>query len=352
MYEQRIKKLRDILKQENLDCLFISSMKSTMPNIYYFTGFLDVFPSSLVVTKTGEWLLTFAPRKARAKTKITKIIDLNTTKISEFFERIGLDESRIGIDGSERFSFLYALKQKMPNARFLDVTNKIEYVRCVKDPAEIHKIKTACLLTDRIMEDVMAYGVEGKNEEQCANMIKKSMIEKGKEWAFDTIVAGDVNTSFIHHAPEKKKFKDIALLDFGAKNENYCSDMTRMIVLNKEKKYMDALSALQNLQNLLDDYVKPGVLACDLHNFATKTLSDAGYKQTNFGEFHALGHSVGLEAHDGFGLGPKNNKPLLENMVITLEPAIYIPGQFGARLEDTVVVTKTGIKRLTTSDYY
>ena len=351
MYSERIKKIHELAKKENLDAVFLSGIDCTIPNIYYFTGFLDVFPSSFVVSDKSEWLLTFSPRKARIKTKIKQIVDLNNTKISEFLKKRGLDCGRIGIDGKEQYSFFEALKKQLPELTLVDVSPQINSIRCVKDAFELQKIRTACLLTDSVMEDVVSETIVGKNELQVANIIKKAMLDKGKDWAFDTIVAGDVNSSFVHHVPEKVKFRSIALLDFGVKHEYYCADMTRMILLERKKEHICALDALKDVHALLEDYVKPGVPACNIHNFAKNRLIDLGFRETNFGEFHALGHSVGLEAHDGFGLSPKNTQPVLENMVLTLEPAIYFPGKFGVRLEDTIVVTKTGIRRLTKSPF-
>jgi len=166
--------------------------------------------------------------------------------------------------------------------------------------------------------------------------------------AFDTIVASGPNSSMPHAVPTNRKIEsgDAITIDMGCKYNGYCSDMTRTIFVDKiddeKRKIYDLV--LKNQKQILDE-IKEGV--------SPKTLTkmvEGDFKINDQMLIHSLGHGVGLETHELPYISLKNENLLKENMVITDEPGIYLPGNFGVRIEDTVLVTKYGCIPLTKSE--
>ena len=166
--------------------------------------------------------------------------------------------------------------------------------------------------------------------------------------AFDTVVASGPNSSMPHAVPTERRIEsgDVITIDMGCKYNGYCSDMTRTIFVDniddEKRKIYDLV--LKNQKQILDE-IKEGVTPKTL----TKMV-EGDFKINDQMLIHALGHGVGLEVQELPFLSIRNEKPLKENMVITDEPGIYIPGQFGVRIEDTVLVTKAGCIPLTKSN--
>ena len=171
---------------------------------------------------------------------------------------------------------------------------------------------------------------------------------KAEGVSFETIVASGENTSKPHAVPTDRKIqeKDIITIDMGCKVNGYCSDMTRTFfvgeILEEVKPIYDLV--LKNQVQTMQDF-KDGVST----RLLTKMVEN-DFKLHNYDLIHSLGHGVGLEIHEAPYVGYKIDIPLKENMVVTNEPGIYIPGKFGVRIEDTVQITKFGCVSLTNSD--
>jgi Xaa-Pro aminopeptidase len=166
--------------------------------------------------------------------------------------------------------------------------------------------------------------------------------------SFDTIVASGENSSKPHAVPSDRKIQeeDIITIDMGCKYNGYCSDMTRTIFVGKVPEHIKPVYdlVLKNQQKVLDE-MKDGV--------STRMLSimvENDFKLNNFDLIHSLGHGVGMEIHERPYVSNRPDVNLKENMVVTDEPGIYEPGQFGVRIEDTVLITKFGCISLTKSD--
>ncbi len=346
IYEKRLEELHRIMDERRLDAILIPSFDGRSKDFVYLTKYHDPSLNFLVVTKDGEWLLTTEVMKAKKESRIRLCADLYETPLSEFLKKKGLDSKRIGIDGKVRYSFIIKLKSKLPGIQLEDITEDLLKTRITKSKNEVEKIREACLLSDRIMKDITDEGFTG-TELQIKNSREKKMVSPGTRWSFETIVAGDANSSRIHHAPKREHIKKVALIDMGIDNGGYTSDVTRTFLIDdRNSKMLKARQALIDLHSRLSDIIEPGVSVSDIDLYARKVLEKEGYDRTNYGNFHALGHGLGLEEHELPIISEKRNGTLEKDMVIALEPAIYFPGQFGIRLEDTVVVTGTGIKRL------
>jgi len=238
---------------------------------------------------------------------------------------------------------LGALEKRLPKARFVDVAEEIGKVRAIKDAPEIESTRVACGLTDKILSRLP---LRAGNESDVEHRIKEEILRLRTEEAFPPIVAGDANSSNVHYFRNNGRFKDNLLLDMGVKSGHYCSDVSRTFAVSGNPEMKKAIRTLSELQGELDDFIMPGIEVSEVYDFAAAYLDKAGYAKENFKNFHRLGHGVGLEIHEWPSFGPKDKTVLEENMVFTLEPALYFKGKFGARIEDTVLLTKKGIERL------
>ena len=218
----------------------------------------------------------------------------------------------------------------------------------IKDDEEIASIKKACEITDKCFSMLKEYIKPGLTEKQIARKIHNYYMENSEGESFETIVASGENSSKPHAVPTDRiiQSRDIITIDMGCIINGYCSDMTRTIFIGEpteEQKNIYNL-VLKN-QKIALNQIREGA---NIKNIVKGVESD--FNINNQTLIHSLGHGVGLEIHEAPIVGIKNDTPLKENMVITDEPGIYIAGNFGVRIEDTVLVTKKGQITLTESD--
>ena len=162
--------------------------------------------------------------------------------------------------------------------------------------------------------------------------------------SFEPIVVSGVNSSMPHGVPSHKKVEegDFLTMDFGCMLDGYCSDMTRTVAIGHVTEEMDKVyHTVLAAQAAGAAAAKAGVKGMDIHAAAAKVISDAGYGDY-FG--HGFGHGLGIEVHENPGAGQKASVPLPVNAVISAEPGIYIPGKFGVRIEDVLIIQENGCK--------
>ena len=219
----------------------------------------------------------------------------------------------------------------------------IEKQRAIKDNDEIKYITKACNITDDCFEYLLNYIKIGMTEKQIAGAIERFFrINGAEEIAFETVVASGPNSSMPHAVPTDRKveYGDVITIDMGCKYNGYCSDMTRTIFVGKVDEEIEKIYklVLKNQKQTLKE-MKEGAIC---KNIAKMVVND--FEINGYDLIHGLGHSVGLEVHEIPNLGTRSEVILKSNMIITDEPGIYLPGKFGIRIEDTVLVAKsTGI---------
>ena len=219
----------------------------------------------------------------------------------------------------------------------------------IKDEDEIEKTKKACEITDNCFKHLLEFIKEGMTEKEIALEIETYFKRNGADdVAFETIVASGENSSIPHWKPSDRKIKnaDPILIDMGCKYKGYCSDMTRTIfmgcILEEIKPVYDLV--LKTQKRVLEEMRS---------NYNIKTISrivDDTFKLSNYFLIHSLGHGVGLDIHEMPFINQRNERFLKENMIVTNEPGIYLPGKYGIRIEDTVLVNKTDCTPLTKSE--
>jgi len=220
-------------------------------------------------------------------------------------------------------------------------------IRKIKDASEIKIMKKAARVTDELLEMAYLLSKPGVSELDLVAELSYLTLKKYKaESAFDTIVASGDNGSMPHALPSERVFKagDMVTLDFGAALEGYKSDMTRTFAIgDPSNKMKEIYQIVYDAQKMAQDALKPGAACKDIDAIARNYITEKGYGEY-FG--HGLGHGVGLDIHELPRLAPTSTEILQENMVVTVEPGIYIPGVGGVRIENTCVITKDGGKAL------
>lgn len=330
MYTERIRTLLDSIFDN--ECVYIKNDK----NVYYYSGF------------SGEGFLLISKYHKRLVTDFRYLYDAKTA------EKYGYEiyDIKNGIKGAvdKNITALYVEGSDISLKAYNELSEKLECVeikcedflaknRVVKSDDEISYIKKASEIAECAFEKILKMIDSNVTEKQLAvefeYLVKKS---GASAVSFDTIVASGLNSSMPHAQPTDKKIEkgDFITFDFGCVYNNYCSDMTRTVAYgsasDKMKNVYDIVLEAQ-LEGLKS--VKAGAMCSDADKSARDIIDAAGFKN-QFG--HALGHGVGLNIHENPRLSPKCDTVLKNNMVVTVEPGIYIEGEFGVRIEDLVVV--------------
>ncbi|MFI6497526.1 M24 family metallopeptidase [Nonomuraea typhae] len=223
-----------------------------------------------------------------------------------------------------------------------------ELLRTVKDEEEIDLLRTACAISDQAFTDISGSIRPGVTEREVARILENRMVELGADKiAFESIVAAGENGAIPHHTPTGRELRkgDLVTLDFGADYRGYHADMTRTVSLGEpaawQREIYDLVAAAQKAGR---DALAPGATAKEVDSAARAVIAEAGHAE-HFR--HGLGHGVGLEIHEEPFLGPSRNGRLEDRVPITVEPGVYLPGQGGVRIEDTLVTRAGGPELLT-----
>jgi len=344
---ERIRLLRERLRQLNMEGMVVTNTLS----IKYLTNIEN--EGTLLITRKENIFLTHTMFLESVKSTVTindEIIvadyrDVGKEDSENFFlfcENIGFEENHV------TYKQYHHLKQKYKINNFAETDNIIEKIRAVKDDEEIWKIKKACEITDSCFKYLLEFIKIGTTEKQIAEEIEQFFKKNGAEGlAFETVVAIGENSAIPHWVPSDRKVEmaDPILIDMGCKYKGYCSDMTRTIFMG---------CILEEIKPVYDLVLKNQLLTNkEIKEYASiKTLSqmvESDLKLNRYELIHSLGHGIGMQTHEIPFINSKNDTYLKENMVIANEPGIYIPGKYGIRIEDTILVEKNGCTVLTTS---
>ncbi len=319
----------------------------------YVTGFASS-DGYVLVTKERCFFFTDSRYIEMAQKKVTNCsVVLQTdiyAQLGEIFDRLDIETVHIESDYMT-ISTLGYLNSRFMSVRF-DTTKRfsdyLTSLRIQKNEYEISKIVEAQRIAEAAFTRLISRMRVGMTEKQIAAALNFYMLELGADnISFDTIAASGVNSACPHAVPTEKPIADgdFLTLDFGAVKDGYHSDMTRTVVFGKPTEEMKRIyNAVWGANTDALKTVRPEISCKLLDNVARSTLEAWGYEQY-FG--HGLGHGVGLEIHEAPSVSPKSSTTLREGMVITIEPGVYIPGQYGVRIEDMCVVTADGCRNLT-----
>ena len=258
-----------------------------------------------------------------------------------FCENVGFEENYVTYAKYKEYMHKYKINN------LVETENMIEKQRQIKDEEELESIKKACQITDECYTYILKYIKPGMTEKQIAREIDDYYYKHAEGTSFETIVASGENSSKPHAVPTDRQIQDVDIItiDMGCKVNGYCSDMTRTFFVGEVPAHVKPIYelVLKNQEQVLRDLRE---------NSNTKQIAkmvDNDFRLHNYDLIHALGHGVGLDIHEAPVLGINSESILKENMVVTNEPGIYVTGQFGVRIEDTVLITKGGCEALTKS---
>jgi len=343
----KIKCLREKLKLSDIQGMIVSNPV----NIKYLTnieaeGILLITRKENIYITDGRYIESVnSILTINDEVIVYNIKDVSKYDCENFFmfcENIGFEENHITYSKYKE----YIHKYKINN--FTETDGIIESQRAIKDEEEISILKQSCKILDDCFSYLLKYIKKGMNEKEIANEIEKYFKSKGAEGvSFDSIIASGPNSSMPHAVPTDRQISsgDTILIDMGCKYKGYCSDMSRTIFVDYVPEEIKPIYdiVLKNQEQILKE-IKDGANARIL-----TMMVEGDFKINGYTFVHSLGHGVGLEIHEDPRIGNKDYL-LKENMTITNEPGIYIPGKFGVRIEDTVLVTKSGCIKLTNSE--
>jgi Xaa-Pro aminopeptidase len=258
-------------------------------------------------------------------------------------------EGRLGVETSVSVGTFRQIEKELPD-RVEAVENWVEHARRVKDSAEIERIVAAQMITDAAFEYILEVIGSGVTERQVALDLEVFMRSHGSDGlAFKPIVAGGPNSSKPHAVPADRTIVpgDFVVLDFGARVDGYCADMTRTIVVGAASdRQRDVYDAVRAANEAGIKAISADVSGAEADAAARGVLVDRGLGDAFT---HGLGHGVGREVHEMPTVSAKGTEKLQAGEVVTVEPGAYVPGFGGVRIEDLVVVEATGCRVLTTS---
>lgn len=342
--------LRSALLAAGVDALLITDLI----NVRYLTGFTGSNAALIVLTEAGNSedgtrFCTdgrYITQSAEQVTDLELLIDrpCDVALIGSVpTGRIGFESDSVTVAGFD------ALKA-VCTAEMVALSGIVEQLRAVKDDGEIEDLRRACAVADQAFADLLATGGvrAGRSEREIALDLDERMRRLGAEDpAFETIVAAGANSAIPHHRPTGAVVQtgDFVKFDFGARVAGYHSDMTRTLVLGEpaawQREIYEVVAAAQSAGR---DAILPGANCREVDEAARSIIADAGY-----GDYflHGLGHGIGLQIHEAPSIGVVSSGIIAADMVVTVEPGIYLQGRGGVRIEDSGVVRPEGYELLT-----
>ncbi len=348
--QERVKKVISAMPKD-----FEAAVIGTPNNRFYLLDFdahsagtLVVLPHKMVYIIDSRYI-----EEAQNKVKNAEVVLQKDamTQMKELFRTEGVKNVYLEHDIS--VAQYEEMKKDIPSVNFIitdELSKQLALLREVKDEEELDRMSKAQEIVDACFSHVLGYIKEGVREIDLMLEMELFMRKNGAQGvAFDTICLAGANGSLPHGVPSENKIKpgDFITMDFGAKYKGYCSDMTRTVALGQpSEEQLRVYDVVLKAHLAGIAAAKTNVLGKDVDKVARDVITEAGYADY-FG--HGLGHSVGIAIHEEPRYSPLNNTNVRAGTVMTVEPGIYLPGKFGVRIEDMVVVGDAGGASITKS---
>lgn len=347
-FAARIKKIQEIMKEQRTDYLVLAPSA----NLFYLTG---------LKTTADERLQAFlVPAEGKPVMILPEMYRETAENLGkDSFELLtwadGLDPVNLLLPLIKKHSAMAAIDERMwaghflslrkafPGYEFIGASGLMRQVRMIKDKHEMSLLEKAGGLTDKVMGEVRMVIQPGISEKELAFFVENKLKEYGAEdLSFKPIVASGPNTSSPHHNTSERKIMlgDLVVLDFGGLFQGYCSDMTRTFSVGKASEDVKKIyNAVKDANEAGFQAVQAGVSCEKVDEAARNVISQAGYAQYFV---HRTGHGIGLDIHEDPYIVSGNQETLKTGMTFSVEPGIYLPGQYGVRIEDIVGLTEKG----------
>ncbi|MEX0643400.1 MAG: Xaa-Pro peptidase family protein [Pirellulales bacterium] len=345
----RRKRLRALVEKAEADALLVTNFK----NVTYLTGFTGD-DSYLLVTLDGEKLITdmrYTTQLADECPGLPLAVRKPGETMSKFVAKIMEREKirRLGIEGqSATVSLERSLAKALPNSKLVATEGLVEKLRIIKDKSEIQATRLACRQARRAFEVVCRKLSRKMTEADIAAELEyQARLCGAKSLSFPAIVAVGERAALPHARPSQRRLADgeFVLVDWGVNSGLYMSDLTRIIVTGKiSPKLRKVYGVVLKAQLAAINAIHPGVTCEQVDRVARQIITKAGWGK-HFG--HGLGHGTGLDIHEAPRLSKGQQTKLQPGMIVTVEPGVYFPGWGGVRIEDDILVTRTGHEVLT-----
>ncbi|WP_221300939.1 M24 family metallopeptidase [Planococcus koreensis] len=348
MKKVKLQKLRNEMKEQNIEALLITSQF----NLRYITEFTGSAGLALVTQEKAYFVTDFRyTEQATAQVKEFEVVQAKTNlleEVAEISKSLGLESVSFEQDYVTFASYTqYAEKLE---AELKPASGLIEKIRMIKTPEEVEVLKAAAKIADDAFEHICTFIKPGMAEVEVSNELEFFMRKQGAtSSSFDIIVASGSRSALPHGVASDKKIEegDMVTLDFGALYNGYISDITRTVAVGEPSdKMKEVYQIVLDSQVLALENIKPGMTGIEADAIARDHIKSKGYGEA-FG--HSTGHGIGLEVHEAPGLSFKSQTVLEPGMAVTVEPGIYLPGIGGVRIEDDILITESGNERLTHS---
>ncbi|SEP78578.1 Xaa-Pro aminopeptidase [Ignavigranum ruoffiae] len=345
---KRIEKVREYLAKEQLDGIWVSNSK----NLRYLANFTGSAGEVIITADKAYFITDFRyTEQAGQQAKGFEIVihkgDLYQS-LADIMTKDGI--KKLAIEADELSLSLYRKVADIFPAELIETQNVIENIRLIKDEAELEILKEACKITDEAFDHILTFIKPGVSEIAVANELEHFLKGKGAEgMSFDTIVASGVRSAMPHGVASEKLIEqgDMVTLDFGCYYKGYSSDITRTIAVGEvDPKLKEIYQIVLDAHLKVIAEAKAGMTGKEIDAIARDYITEKGYGEY-FG--HSTGHGLGLDVHEQPTVSVRGENVILENMVITDEPGIYIAGLGGVRIEDDLIIHKDGVESINRS---
>ena len=313
-----------------------------------------LFESSYAIaTPKDVTIITSVLEEGIARRSGCKVVVANTAKqMEEGLKKLMRGKKVVGLNmNGVSYATVKYLRKQLKGFKLKDVSKQLNKARTIKDEDEIERIGMACKIASRVAEEIPDVLEIDMTEKAAAAEIDYLLRQRGADGlAFDTIAAFGPATALPHYQPGERKLKrgSTALFDFGANYKNYNSDITRTYFTKPIDRQLERIYGIvAEAQMTAVKSMRPGVKAKKIDLAARNVIEKAGYGKQFI---HSTGHGLGISEHDPGILAERSKDTLRENMVLTVEPGIYLPGKGGVRIEDDILITCINGKFLTTAN--
>jgi Xaa-Pro aminopeptidase len=350
----RVERLEDLVAEAEVDLLIVGDLvrpgdsgPDAIANIRWLTGFTGTSGFAIVGSDRREFLTDFRYTERAANEVGDKFerITLEGRLVAELGKRlhgkVGFDDATTSVRSLTKLSEAVG-----EGVELVPTSGLVERLRRRKDEREVEAIAAASRVADEVFEWLAERGLAGRTEVEVAASAHARIRELGAEPSFSAIVAAGPNGALPHAEPSDREIgaAELVVIDMGAQLDGYCSDGTRTYAsgeLGSEER--EVYELVRSAQATALDAVGPGVKGVDA-DAASREPIEAAAHGAHYG--HGLGHGVGLEVHEAPRMGKTSDDVLEVGDVVSVEPGVYVPGRFGVRIEDLVVVTDDGIRNL------
>jgi Xaa-Pro aminopeptidase len=323
-----------------------ASIVTDLAVIRWLTGFSGS-SARLLITREKSWLFTDFRYKEQAAGEV--VVAETVIAADGFAAELGSGRYPLGetvalqSDNITWHEATRLIEQILGKQRVIPVDSFFDEFRMLKNEIELMKMRRAAEISELVLEGVLPMISSSVTEFDIAAEITYQHKKLGAERdSFDPIVAGGVRSAMPHATPSKSRFRsgEFIVIDIGCVYEGYASDQTRTVALGRvSSEAREVYRIVQEAQALGIASARCGMTGKELDREVRHFIAEHGYAD-EFG--HGLGHGVGLEVHEEPRISPKGEHTLQENMLFTIEPGIYLPGKFGVRIEDTIVMSPYG----------